>query len=165
MLLFYGIKPLDTVSPKVFLMDNPIKVLLIEDNQAEARLVHEELSGGMDIFFNVVTENTLEHGLSQINNGNFDVILCDLNLPDSNGIDTFKSVFNKSNGVPIIILSGIKDENLALSAVKLGAQDYIPKDEVSEAILKRAIKYAIERQKVYKELEKYKKELDKYNNK
>ena len=142
------------------MLNAPLKLLLIEDNPGDARLIQEELSGEMDIFFDVVTATTLEEALTNIEKDKFDVILSDLGLPDSQGIDTFLKIHDKEKGLPIVILSGNKDENLALSAVQKGAQDYLVKSEVNNILLKRTIRYAIERHKVYKELEETKAELE-----
>lgn len=102
------------------------------------------------------------HGFSNIINGNVDLILSDLGLPDSTGIDTYIKLYEKTKTIPIIILSGNKDEELALSAVRKGAQDYLVKGEFDSNLLQKSIKYAIERHKLYRELEQAKIELEKY---
>ena len=124
-----------------------IQVLLIEDNEKDAMLIQEELSGGMDTFFNITHTKSLHESLQTIVKNNFDVILCDLTLPDSNGLETFQSIQSTKNGTPVVILTGIKDENLAMNAVREGAQDYLNKQDIDENILIKTIKYAIERQK------------------
>ena len=139
-----------------------LKLLLIEDSPGDARLIQEELSIGMDEFFDVVTATTLQEALTNIEKDKFDVILSDLGLPDSQGIETFLKIHDKEKGSPIIILSNNKDESLALSAVQKGAQDYLVKGEVDKTLLTRTIRHAIERHKVYKELQESKAELEKY---
>lgn len=143
-------------------MEDTIKILLIEDNAQDAKFIQEELSGEMDIFFDVITVSTLQDGLLNIKNGNVDLILSDLGLPDSTGIDTYIKLYEKTKTIPIIILSGNKDEELALSAVRKGAQDYLVKGEFDSKLLQKSIKYAIERHKLYRELEQAKIELEKY---
>ena len=143
-------------------MEDTIKVLLIEDNPQDAKFIQEELSGGMDIFFNVITVSTLQDGFSNINNGNIDLILSDLGLPDSTGIDTYIKLYEKTKTIPIIILSSNKDEELALSAVRKGAQDYLVKGDIDSKLLQKSIKYAIEKHKLYRELEQAKAELERY---
>lgn len=139
-----------------------IKLLLIEDNSADARLVQEELSS--EISFDITTIGSLSEAILKIRDINIDVILLDLDLPDSNGINTFIKLYEHANNIPIVILSGIKDENLALKAVSQGAQDYLVKGEIDTPLLIRVIRYAIERHKVYKELKQCKVELEKYKN-
>lgn len=139
-----------------------IKLLLIEDNSADARLVQEELSS--EISFDITTIGSLSEAILKIRDINIDVILLDLDLPDSKGINTFIKLYEHANNIPIVILSGIKDENLALKAVSQGAQDYLVKGEIDTPLLIRVIRYAIERHKVYKELKQCKVELEKYKN-
>lgn len=137
------------------------KILLIEDNPADARFVQEELS--CEISFNVITVDSLGKAIIKTKDINgVDIILADLDLPDSKGINTFIKLYENTKDLPIVILSGRKDENLALKAVSQGAQDYLVKGEINTPLLIRVIRYAIERHKVYKELEKYKVELEKY---
>ncbi len=138
-----------------------IKILLIEDNPADARLVQEELS--CELSFTVITVDSLDKALIKIRDINaVDIILADLDLPDSKGINTFIKLYEHTKNLPIVILSGRKDENLALKAVSQGAQDYLVKGEIDTPLLIRVIRYAIERHKVYKELEECKIELKKY---
>ncbi|MBI1859047.1 MAG: response regulator [Candidatus Melainabacteria bacterium] len=129
--------------------EDTIQVLLIEDNEKDAKLIQEELSSSMDTFFNITHEKSLRESLQTIAKENFDVILCDLTLPDSTGLETFQSIQATKNGTPVVILTGIKDENLAMNAVREGAQDYLNKQDIDENTLVRTIKYAIERQKSF----------------
>ena len=129
-----------------------INTLLIEDNPKDARLIQEELSEAMDVFFNLTCAETLQDGLKQIENGGIDIILLDLSLPDSTGLDTFSKVYEKAHRVPILILSGMRDELLAETAVGKGAQDYSVKSDIDRQLLIRSIQYAIERHKVRDEL-------------
>ncbi len=135
-----------------------IKVLLIEDNQEDLTLVKEELSS--EISYDIVVAENLFDGLAELKKNKPDVVLLDLALPDSNGMDSFIKFYENVIDVPIVILSGSKDEKLALSAIKLGAQDYLIKGEINNKILLKTIKFAIERYKIYRELEGCKKELN-----
>jgi two-component system, cell cycle response regulator len=137
-----------------------IKLLLIEDNPGDARLVQEELSGEMS--FDITTVGSFSEAVIKITDTAVDIILLDLSLPDSNGIDTFLKLNEHTKNIPIVILSGTKDENLAFKAVSQGAQDYLVKGEIDTRLLIRVIHYAIERHKVYKELEACKAELERY---
>ena len=125
--------------------DKPIKVLLIEDNPGDTRLIEEMLSEvrGAQFDFNAV--DRLATGLARLATGDIDVALLDLGLPDSSGLDTFISAYAQSPQVPIIILSGLNDEALAVESVRRGAQDYMVKGQVDSNLLGRAMHYAIER--------------------
>jgi DNA-binding NtrC family response regulator len=85
--------------------------------------------------------------------GDIDIVLLDLSLPDSLGLDTFTRVYDKAPCLPIIVLTGLDDEELAAKAVREGAQDYIIKGQVDSNLLARAIRYAIERKRAEKERE------------
>ena len=122
-----------------------VNILLIEDNPTDAfllqSLVSEEVSGS----FVFTVKQQLEDGIEAVSNSDFDIILLDLNLPDSQGLDTIKKMHGAESEVPIIVLTGLKDEDLALTAMKQGAQDYLCKTNITSAILVRAIRYSIER--------------------
>lgn len=144
------------------MVEGTIKVLLVEDNPGDVRLVQEELSGGMDTFFDVVTASTLQDAISSIEKNIVDVILLDLGLPDSSGLDTFLKVREKAINIPVIILSGNKDESLATIAKSKGAEDYLMKGEIDSKYVRKFIFNAIEKHNIIKELEKTKEELEKY---
>jgi PAS domain S-box-containing protein len=127
-------------------MNGKTKILLIEDNPGDARLIREMLKDS-GIGFELFLAERLSKALEYIANIMPDVILLDLALPDSWGIDTFLKVQGKAPSVPIIILTVFDIENLALNAVKSGAQDYLIKDLINSFHLRRSIKYAIERNK------------------
>ena len=124
----------------------PIKVLLIEDNPGDARLIAEMLGEGKWKFA-LETSGLLSAGMDRVKKNELDLVLLDLNLPDSQGLDTFVKAREKCAGVPIIVLTGTGDEEMALEAVRLGAQDYLVKGQVSPEVLVPAIRYAIERKK------------------
>jgi len=124
----------------------PIKVLLIEDNPGDARLIAEMLGEGKWKFA-LETSGLLSAGMDRVKKNELDLVLLDLNLPDSQGLDTFVKAREKCAGVPIIVLTGTGDEEMALEAVRLGAQDYLVKGQVSPEVLVPAIRSAIERKK------------------
>jgi CheY-like chemotaxis protein len=95
----------------------------------------------------------LSQGLELLSHNDFDLILLDLNLPDSQGVSTFEKVKKAAGDTPIIIMSGMVDEDIAVSAVQKGAQDYLIKGQIDSQLLIRAILYAIERQKLIVELQ------------
>src|SRR5574341_1120998 len=122
-----------------------IKVLLIEDNPGDARLVKEMLAEEKNISFEMEWEDGLSKGLKRLDGGGIDVVLLDLNLPDSRGFDTFAKVLAGAPQIPVVVMTGLDDETLAISAVKKGAQDYLIKGKVDSNLLARGIRYAIER--------------------
>ncbi len=125
-------------------MEIRIRVLLIEDNPGDAFLIQEYLEEIKSTKFIVTNVDSLSKGIAECQARDFDVILLDLSLPDSIGIETFKGAHDHFPNIPIIILSGLIEE-LAIMAVQEGAQDYIPKGNFDAHTLYRSIKYAIER--------------------
>ena len=134
-------------------MDKPIiRVLLIEDNPADALILREAVRDDVLSSFEFTVAQKLKIGLDLLRDEQFDVILLDLGLPDSQGLTSFETVHSKFPEKPIVVLSGSKDEKLALEAVQLGAQDYLVKSETSQEIVPRAMRYAIERKRLEERL-------------
>lgn len=104
-----------------------IHVLLVEDNPGDARLLREYLSGAQ-IRFEVECVSRLAAAVERLRAGGIDVVLSDLSLPDSQGIETFHKLHEAAAQTPILVLSGSDDEALAVQTVELGAQDYLVKD-------------------------------------
>jgi signal transduction histidine kinase len=128
-----------------------IEILLIEDNPGDARLIKEYLSEVKNITFNFQVSERLIQGIEIVESENIDLVLLDLKLPDSEGLDTFRRIFAAAPHVPIIVLSGLNDETTAIKAVQMGAQDYLVKDKVESNLLIRSIRYAIERKRAEEE--------------
>lgn len=122
-----------------------IRVLLVEDNPGDARLIHELLLESRSAQFETVVAVRLADAQEALAAGDFQLILLDLSLPDSQGIDTFHRMAAFAPTVPLIVLSGLDDEALALQTVKEGAQDYLVKGQVDPRGLARSIRYAMER--------------------
>jgi len=133
-------------------MNNSIKLLLVEDNKGDARLIMEMLKESGTDEFDINFCETLNDSLSLIDKLNFDIILLDLSLPDGFGIDSFRKVYTHNPGIPIILLTGNDDQKLALKAVRNGAQDYLVKDQINSRLLVKSIKYAIERIKIHQQI-------------
>lgn len=131
---------------------SPRQILLVEDNVAEAELLQELLGEVHGTQFNLTTVNRVQKALTCLEREDFDVILLDLHLPDSQGLETVTKVRGKSPTVPILVLTVLNDENIALEAVRQGAQDYLIKGQLDTTLLTRAINYAIERQQVAEKL-------------
>jgi len=132
----------------------PINILLIEDSPEDAVIIREMLRDTPNIPFQLKHVNKLKKGFEVLFNNIYDVILLDLNLPDSWGFDTFIRTYDQAPETPIVILSGFDDEEIAVMAVREGAQDYMIKGEIDGKLLSRSIYYAIERKEIEKELMK-----------
>ncbi len=137
----------------------PTSVLLIEDDPDHAQLIHIMLSQAGGTAFDLQAVDRLSTGLRNLSDGRLpsseaaDIVLLDLSLPDSTGLDTFTRLHAQAPQVPIIVLTGSDDEELAVQAVRGGAQDYLVKAQVDRDLLVRAIRYAIERKRAEQALE------------
>jgi len=131
-----------------------LRILLIEDNPGDARLIQEYLSDLKDIEYNLCNADKLSKGLEILESEFIDVVLLDLKLPDSEGLISVQKIFDIAPNIPVIILTGLNDEKTAINAVKMGAQDYLVKDKVESELLIRSIRYAIERKRAEEEHQK-----------
>ena len=140
-----------------------IRILLIEDSPTSTLRTQKMVAGIKSTQFNVELEcvDQLSKGLSRIAKGDIDVVLLDLVLPDSEGIDTFFRVQKQAPELAIVLLSNLDDDTATIEAVEHGAQDYLVKKEVNSKLLMRSIFYAVERKKVEEELRKYRDYLEK----
>ena len=123
-----------------------IQILMVEDSETDALLLEDALNQDGPNSFVFTRSERLKFGLEALHKQKFDLILLDLGLPDSQGLETFGKVHNEFPDIPVVVLSGLMDEKLALEAVQAGAQDYLVKGPTSWKIAPRAIRYAIERQ-------------------
>lgn len=128
-------------------MSEKIEILLFEDNLGDAVLIEEMLDEFADFPYELINIKTLNEGLSLLNRRLFDVILTDLSLPDSDGIDTFLKIHARNSRIPIIIFTGSSDTKIGIDAVKKGAQDYLVKGQIDGKLLKSSIRYSIERKR------------------
>ncbi|MFT5108846.1 MAG: signal transduction histidine kinase [Verrucomicrobiales bacterium] len=129
------------------------RILLIEDNPADAKLAELYLNDGASHFDMELTWcSDLKKGVSAIAEQLYDIVLLDLSLPDSSGIDTFARLHKQAPKTPIVVLSGHEDEELAAEIVKRGGQDCLAKDMMSGPVIRRAVRHAIERKGIYEEL-------------
>ena len=125
--------------------DENVRVLLVEDNPLNARMVEELLRKSSAQTFEIRRAENLVDALNLLVRYPFEAILLDLVLPDSEGIDTFLAVQRHAPGIPIVVLTGVDDEALALKAVAAGAQDFLAKSHISTEALVRAVTYAVAR--------------------
>ena len=137
-----------------------VRVLLIEDNPGDARLIQEILTEVEVPAFDLERADRLSTGLERLAEGGVDVVLLDLLLPESQGLDTFRQVYAQSPHVPIVVLTVLGSEDLALQTVYEGAQDYLVKGQVDGDLLVRAIRYAIERKRAEEQIERAKQEWE-----
>src|SRR5439155_2821215 len=141
-----------------------IRALLVEDNPLDARLIEimlHEAGGGQ---FEFEHTERLAKGLEMLAKGETDIVLLDLSLPDSSGgLATFRKVHGQAPHVPIIVLTGLDDETIAVAAVQQGAQDYLVKGQVTGPLLARAMRYALERKRTADQLAHYAEELRERN--
>ncbi len=129
-----------------------LRVLLVEDNPADARLVREHLNTGSGTYaFHVTHVSTLDQAKEILQTSEFQAILLDLNLPGTNGLETLIRIRPANPGSPIVVLTGTEDEHLGVEAIKRGAQDYIPKSQMNSVLLTRVLLYTIEREKFNRE--------------
>ncbi len=127
---------------------NQIRVLLVEDNNADAAFVAEVLKSQGKGEFTLERTSSLSEAKEALWNTNYSVVLLDLTLPDSKGVDTFVGLRSAFLDIPIVVLSGINDNQLAYEVVRRGAQDYLVKGIVSGDSIIRCLKYAIERKRL-----------------
>jgi C4-dicarboxylate-specific signal transduction histidine kinase len=124
---------------------NALQVLMVEDDKAQAVLVRAVLAQSTYGRFSLTTVQRLDEALDRLEQQPFDVVLLDLGLPDSRGLETLERIRRQTREMPIVIMTGLSDETTAVSALQKGAQEYLVKGEVSGSIIARAIRYSIER--------------------
>lgn len=142
-----------------------INILLVEDNEGDYILTREMLrdSPKLGFDFNLIWADSFSKGLECLGESKVDVILFDLSLPDAHGLDGFYSIRAVARNIPILVITGLDDETLALQAVQSGAQDYIVKSDLSGVILVRSVSYAIERFEILRDLENAKEAAERAN--
>lgn len=140
--------------------EKSITVLLIEDNPGDARLIQEMLADVRGAQFELECANRLAAGLERLAKGGIDLVLLDLSLPEGGGLDTLLKVHTQAPRVPIVVLTGLDDEALAVQAVQEGAQDYLVKGQVDSNVLTRAVRYAIERHRMLLEQIRQREQLE-----
>ena len=132
----------------------PLKILLVEDDPADARLLRDKLALAAPGRFDVVHCDRLAPALDRLASGElFDAILLDLSLPDCDGLATFTKLYDQAPSIPMLIMTGFDDETTARHAVRGGAQDYLVKGRVDGDLIWRSIEHAIERVGLLAELE------------
>ncbi len=136
-----------------------LNILLVEDNPGDVRLIREMI-GADSSPFELDTVSRLSLAMDRLKINKYDIMLLDLGLPDSQGIETMQKVRSFAANLPIIILTGLADENIGIQAVEQGAQDFLIKWEASEVVLARSINYAIERKRADERLHASEQQLE-----
>ncbi|MGL5061176.1 MAG: ATP-binding protein [Microcoleus sp.] len=129
-----------------------IKILLVEDNPADADLLAELLEVSVGVQWELVSVEFLREAIAQVTEQPFDVVLLDLSLPDSRGLETLTRLREVAPDTAMVVMTGLDDEAIALESVRLGAQDYIVKGQITTQLLVRTIRYAIERSQTFQML-------------
>ncbi|MBI1840712.1 MAG: response regulator [Verrucomicrobia bacterium] len=130
------------------MQNHPIRVLLIEDNLAHARAIGEGLCANLYDRFDLVCTERLASGLEILGRGRIDLILLDLNLPDSAGLATFERFHRAAPQIPIVIMTGVDDPTLGQHAVASGAKDVLVKGQIEPSLLARVIQHIVEKQRM-----------------
>ena len=138
---------------RLIMINIPINVLVVEDNPGDYFLVKEYLEETLKQA-KIFHADTLTRAAEILDNTNIHVVLLDLTLPDGMGIASFQGIYSKASQIPIIVLTGYGDTHMAIETMKLGAQDYIVKDDCNPTVLAKSIKYGIERSKIFDHLKR-----------
>jgi len=133
-------------------MSGKLRILIVEDNPADADLIREMLPQTDSLHFQAESVHRLSGALARLERRDIDLVLLDLGLPDSQGLPTFHALRRAVPDIPVIVLSGNDDQELAISAVRDGAQDYLVKGRFGGDLLVRAARYALEREHLILEL-------------
>lgn len=130
-----------------------LNVLLIEDSPEDVRLIQELFSESAGSSICIHHTGTLSSGFDCLGKGGIDLVLLDLSLPDSQGLESLSRVLDRFSDIPIVVLTGLEDNDCAFEAIKHGAQDYLPKNDLNSVLLNRSVRYAVERSSLLKRLE------------
>ena len=128
-------------------MSEELRILVVEDNPADADFIRETLPETGPVTFHIETVARLAEACTRLESQGTDLVLLDLGLPDSQGLQTFHKLRQAAPDIPVIVLTGTDDQEQAVAAVRDGAQDYLVKGQVKGSLLARAARYALERQK------------------
>jgi len=144
-------------------MGKELKILLVEDNAGDAFIMEESLAEIPDYSFNITKTETLKESVSKLRETNFDVVLLDLGLPDSNGLTAVESILELQLSFPIVVITGLDDNVTGNKAVEMGAQSYMVKGQFTSNSIFQTIQYSIERTKFLERIKANEAELAKKN--
>ena len=150
---------------------NSLEILLVEDNPGDARLFKHHLNtASRDTFPSPTVTHVQSMGkaLDALTEASYNLVLLDLGLPESSGLETLDryldSVDDGQDQIPVVVLTGLKDDKIAIEAIERGAQDYLFKDEIDENVLNRTIRYALERHRQQQQLQRQNRRLERFAN-
>ena len=144
-------------------MHEKLRVLLIEDNEDHASLIAALLRQKETARTRLEHVRTLQEGLAAVESAEKDAVILDLDLPDSCGLDTVDAMRLHAPDVAVVVMSALDDDELAMNAVQLGAQDYLCKQSITSEVLTRSVRYAIERKKIEREIRDKNRDLEEAN--
>ncbi len=128
-----------------------MRLLLVEDDEIDAQAVQRELTSDLPSVGQLDVAGTLEEGLEKLAAQQYDAILVDLNLPDNVGLETAERIVASADDAAVIVLTGSNDDELGVSALSVGAEEYLSKDQLHHRVLARTVRYATERQRLDRE--------------
>ncbi|WP_284009648.1 hybrid sensor histidine kinase/response regulator [Haloarcula pelagica] len=143
-----------------------LDVLVVEDNPGDATLLRKRFErqfGSREASLTLLHEETLDAGIEQARTAGIDIVLLDLGLERTTGLATLEAFLDAVDSVPVIVLTGLDDEELALAAIREGAQDYLVKGDLTDALLTRTIRYARERHEQEQELQRRTEQMEFFN--
>lgn len=142
------------------IIDNPLKILIVENKGSNAEFLSKILSESKKRLYSIETSGLLSEALLKINSGNFNVILLNPDLPDSNNLDALRAIRSEIPDVPVIVINNIYDEEISSKVIAEGAQDYLVRGDFCGDTLEKSIDLAIERMKAEEESKKYREHLE-----
>ncbi len=137
-----------------------LNILIVEDDIVDKKLLHKLLSQSALSISDVKFAERLDTALEFLDKASFDILFLDLGLPDSKGIESFNAINTRAPDLPVIVVSGLDDEETAVMAVNKGVADYLVKGQVDSNLLNRAVRYAIERKRISKILDEKQKNIE-----
>jgi PAS domain S-box-containing protein len=137
-----------------------IRLLVVEDNPADRRLIAEILKGCANPVFRIAEAERLDEGLKLLRKDPVDIVLLDLDLPDSRGLAGLERIVGESPGMPVVVLTGMDDENLGVQAMQSHAADYLAKGRIDVDVLVRSVKYSMERKRIERALRESREDLN-----
>ena len=126
----------------------PLNILVFRDNAVDVEKLRQMLSEDYEEPFCLKIADNIDEGIQIISQGEIDIILMDLTLSKPLELEKFKKIYNTNQNIPVVILTGLYDKNTAIKALSIGAQDYLPPQNLNSELLSRTIRYALERNKI-----------------
>lgn len=142
---------MEQTSPQLLMINQPLKVLIIEDNEVDRKVLESMLKDAISTEY-LKSTKSLKEGLEQLKKRNFDAVILDLNLPDSEGKDTVEYISSAFPSLAVVVNTGAFEDDLGIKTLSLGAQDFLVKGKYSAYTLNKALYYAVERKRLLNEI-------------